>query len=238
MRPDPKTRRGRFVIALGARLLRWILLVLTRTCRVEVVAGDEHVEELLRSRRPAILSFWHNRVFLAAPYVFRQLLPRGMEVTVLASQSRDGELVSQLARLWGLRTVRGSASRGGSAALRGTYRAITKHRSSPAMIPDGPRGPLYHFKLGVAVLSQMAQTPILPLGFAAERFWRLGSWDRLIVPKPFSRIALCVGEPHVVPRDLTAEGLEEERLRLERRLTALTESAERHLGVVDEPRKS
>ena len=236
MKPDPTTRRGRLTLALGARLLRFIVLALTRTCRVEVAAGKEHFEEVFATRRPVIPSFWHNRVFLAAPYLFRQMLPRGMDVTVLASQSRDGELVTLLAGLWRLRTVRGSASRGGSAALRGTYRAIVKHQSSPVMIPDGPRGPLYRFKIGVAVLSQMAETPILPIGLAASRFWRIKSWDRIIIPKPFARIVLVVGSPQTVPRDLNEEALEAERQRLETLLDRLTLDAEARLGVEDEMR--
>ena len=101
------------------------------------------------------------------------------------------------------------------------------------MIPDGPRGPRYQFKIGVVILAQLAQAPILPMGMAAKRFLVIPSWDRLILPWSFSRIALVVGEPQEVPRQLGTEELETERQRLEVLLSELTRQAEEALGVGD-----
>ncbi len=232
-RPKHHTRFGSFLVSIGARILRWLFQALGRTCRVDVVRGREHLDELLREPRPVLLSFWHNRTFLGAHFIFDHLHRRGLEITLLASQSRDGELVTRTFQRWGIHTVRGSASRGGREAMRSLYRAISKHGRSPIMIPDGPRGPVYEFKIGVAVLAQMSKAPILPMGFAVKRSWRIKSWDRMFVPWPFSRITLTVGEPQVVARDLSAESLEAERRRLQDLLDELTLRAEAAAGAVD-----
>lgn len=233
MRPDPRTRRGSFLVSLGSHLLGVLIGLLRRTWRLRVVSGGERLERVLEAGEPVVLTFWHNRSFAAAHLLLARLLPAGFSVTLLSSQSRDGELVARLARRWGLSVVRGSASRGGREALTGTYRAIVRHRSSPVMIPDGPRGPAYGFKVGVLVLAQMSRAPILPLGFAASSFWTVGSWDRLIVPKPFAKVAVVVGEPETVPRELPAPELEAARRRWEERLNDLTRRAEEAVGAED-----
>ncbi len=218
--------------------MRAILLGIGSTCRFEVVAGAEYLEAARREKRPLILSLWHNRSFLAAYFVYSELSRRGFEVLVLASQSRDGELVTRLARQLRLSVVRGSASRGGLAAMRAIYRAIARQGLSPVLIPDGPRGPLYELKVGVAVLAQMSQVPILPIGLAAQRFFTLGSWDRLIVPWPFSRVAVVIGEPQTVERGLSSDELESRRRGLEALLVDLTRRAEERLGARDRSRSS
>jgi lysophospholipid acyltransferase (LPLAT)-like uncharacterized protein len=218
------------VISLGALLLRAILVVAGATSRVEIAAGGEHLEAARRSGRPVIFSFWHNRSFLAADFFDKRIFRRGFDVVVLASRSRDVELVARLAVRLGLRVVRGSASRGGREAVRAIYRAVTRHGSSPVMIPDGPRGPLYEFKVGTAILAQLTQAPILPMGLAARRFFTIKSWDRLIVPWPLSRVAVVVGAPQEVARGISAAELEEERRRLQALLVELTREAEARLG--------
>lgn len=221
---------------VAAWLVRWVVQVLGWTCRVEVAEGGEHLETLeatAEEKQPVILSFWHQRTVLAIYLVFHRLVRRGVDVTMLISQSRDGELAAHLARHWRLRQVRGSATRGGREALRAIYKT-TRAGSSPVMIPDGPHGPRHHFKAGVAVLAQMTQAPILPIGFAARRVWKLRSWDRLMVPKPFSRIVVVVGAPQSVPRNLDSAALEIERARLETVIDDVTARAERHAGAMDD----
>ncbi|MEM9596348.1 MAG: lysophospholipid acyltransferase family protein [Acidobacteriota bacterium] len=215
VRVDKDSRLGAFTLRLAGHLVRWVLLLVGSTCRVEVVAGAETLRRLQESPRPVLLSFWHDRTFLSAYFLYRELHRKGFDITLLASHSRDGEMVTQMVKGWGITTVRGSASRGGTAALRGLHRAIKGRGSSPIMIPDGPRGPAYAFKVGVAVLAQLSGAPILPLGFAARRAWHLKSWDRLVIPKPFTRIAVVVEEPQAVDPDLGGDELEAERLRLE-----------------------
>lgn len=206
--------------------MRAILIVVGSTYRLEIAAGGERLAAARRAGRPVILTFWHNRSFIAADFFRKQIFRRGFDVLVMASLSRDGELVSRVARGWDLSLVRGSASRGGLGAVRAIYRAMKRQGSSPVIIPDGPRGPLYDFKIGVVILAQTSRAPILPLGMAARRYFTVRSWDRLIVPWPFSRIAAVVGEEQPVPRGLSPEDLEAERLRLQELLNGLTRQAE------------
>lgn len=209
-----------------------ILLVFGLSWRLKISAGDEYLEAALREKKPVILTFWHNRSFPGTRFV-SGLLRRGFKILVLASLSRDGELVSRLGKLWGLTVVRGSTSRGGLGAMRAIYRAVKNEGFSPAMLPDGPRGPVYEMKMGVVVLAQMTQTSILPVGMAAQRFSTLKSWDRMIVPWPLTKIDVVVGEPQHIAKGLSSEELELERQRIQTQIRDLTRRAEERLGVED-----
>ncbi|MEM1179314.1 MAG: lysophospholipid acyltransferase family protein [Acidobacteriota bacterium] len=227
MKLDPNSRLGSAVLSLAGHLVRLLLLGIGATLRLEIIGGQERLRVLQETPEPVILSFWHERTFISAHFLYHQLHRRGFDITLLASLSRDGEMVTRMVRTWGIETVRGSASRGGRKALRAIHRAITRRGSSPIMIPDGPRGPAHAFKVGVAVLAQTTSAPILPLGFAAQKCWRLRSWDRLIVPKPFSRVAVVVGEPQKVDASLNSEELDATRIHLEEVLNDVTARAER-----------
>jgi lysophospholipid acyltransferase (LPLAT)-like uncharacterized protein len=103
--------------------------------------------------------------------------------------------------------IRGSASHTGARALRDFYEALVKHGVSPAMTPDGPKGPRFVFKPGAIILSQMSQRPILPMAYAASRA-TLFQWDKFVLPWPFSRIVIAIGAPRQVPRALQPGALE------------------------------
>ena len=203
--------------------------LLGRSYRFEWVRGEEHLRALTAEEKPAVLSFWHDRVLGVAYHLVRHCLRRGYPITILVSRSRDGELGALLTRRWGAGVVRGSATRGGSEGLRRLYRAISRDGSAVVTIPDGPHGPRHAAKPGAVVLAQMSGAVILPLALAASSYWTLGSWDRMIVPRPFSRVALVAGEPIQVSRQASEAELESERKRLERVLGSLVEEAEAYL---------
>jgi len=207
-------------------LIRAVIGSLGATYRITCVTGEDRLRQLETSRDPVVLSFWHDRVFVMAYFLRRRLMRRGYPVTLLSSLSRDGELGAKLGRLWGAHVVRGSASRGGTAGLRAMYRSIRQRLGAPVVIPDGPQGPQYQAKPGAIVLAQMSGAPIVPLGCDADRFWKLGSWDRLIIPRPFSRVRVVVGTPQIVPKQLSEAELEQQRLLLQRTLDELVGRAE------------
>ena len=216
-------------LGLGWRLLAWpiawagwlVVRALAATWRFEPVAGRAEVEALLREPRPVLLCAWHRSLLPICAWVLSGPLRGRLPVTFLVSRSRDGELVSRLLRLWGARVVRGSSSRGGREALRALYRAVRREGSSVLALPDGPRGPERRFKPGTLVLAQTTGAPVLPLACRVSSCWRLRSWDRLIVPKPFARVRVAVGVAHAVPRELGSEGQAAELGRLEGLLDAL-----------------
>jgi lysophospholipid acyltransferase (LPLAT)-like uncharacterized protein len=211
---------------LGRRLLallaRWFIVVLGWTYRSRVIAGADVIERIVAGERPVIFCVWHDGIVYWGPY-FRRLHRRGVPLTIFTSMSRDGELVAQLALAWGAQVVRGSSSRGGTEALRLLRRTLAEGRS-PVVVPDGPKGPPRAAKPGVVTLSRIAARPCVPLAWAARRGWQLSTWDRLRVPRPFTRVAVAVGEPLAVG-DAGGDA-EAWRQRLEQSLEALHRSAE------------
>lgn len=169
----------------------WVLWPLTmllklwgRTLRMEVedAASLDLVREL---KQPYVLFIWHNRLFVVAEAYRRYL--RAQPMAGLVSASRDGAWLSAFFRLCGIHPVRGSSSRRGGAALSGLVGAM-RDGYSVAITPDGPRGPCYSIKPGVVWLCEHTKSPLLLLNFSINKAWRLKTWDRFYIPKPFSKI--------------------------------------------------
>ncbi|HUP43478.1 MAG TPA: lysophospholipid acyltransferase family protein [Thermoanaerobaculia bacterium] len=225
MRLDPQTRLGSLRLRLVVRLMDLLIRALARSWRLEVVEGREVLDRVLAEKRPVIFCFWHDRILPACGLLVRRVLPAGTDLTLVSSPSKDGELSARFILRHGGRVVRGSASRRGARALREVYRTVARHGSSPILIPDGPKGPAHHFKAGVVGLAQLTRAPVFLMGYAATRSWTLGTWDRMLLPKPFARIAVAVAPPREVPRELSEEEAERERALLEARLGELTRAA-------------
>lgn len=175
---------------LGPRLVG----LLGVTLRLEVV-GAERLAPLWRAARPLIYALWHGRLLMVPWANARLRRTHGARaVTVLASPSRDGELVSALARRFGLATVRGSSSRHGALGLRRLVAELRDGRDV-AVAPDGPRGPRGCVQPGVVALAAWTGAPVVPCAFGARPARRLRTWDAFLVPLPFARAALVFGEP-------------------------------------------
>ncbi len=143
---------------------------------------------------PIITPFWHRCVFAAA-YVFRDL-----QVRVMTSRSFDGEYIARIILKLGFGAVRGSSSRGAVGALLGMRREIEQGRTVAFTI-DGPRGPCYIAKPGPVLLAKLTGSPIVPFYVALEDPWVLNTWDRFMIPKPFSRALIRVARNIHVPPD-------------------------------------
>ena len=165
-----------------------------------------------------IYAIWHESLMFVPK--FRSLAP----VTVLVSQSRDGELLSKICSRFGAKTIRGSSTRGGMdaidevLALNGTSHLI--------VAPDGPQGPRRELKRGLIYLAAWSGLPIVPVGVGFQNAWRANSWDRLALPKPFSKICCEAGPVMRVPRDVNKSASELLRQKLERDLMNATLGAE------------
>jgi lysophospholipid acyltransferase (LPLAT)-like uncharacterized protein len=189
--------------------------------------GLESVEALWTARRPLIYAVWHARILMVPWLNARLARTRGARPPrVLASRSRDGELVARWVTRFGLRVARGSSSRGGAAALRELTAAL-RAGEDVAVVPDGPRGPAERLQSGVVVLAALSAAPVVPVGFGARPARRLGSWDRFMVPLPFARAAVVFGKPFAVAHDADRETA---RADLERALREVTETADRMVG--------
>lgn len=163
-----------------------------------------------------ILAFWHRHLLLM-PYSYR-----GKGISVLVSQSRDGELIARTVARLGIDSSRGSSSRGGAAGMRSLLRKAGEGYDL-AFTPDGPRGPAGEVQPGVILAAAATGVPIQPVAVAATRVKRLRSWDRFVIPLPLSTVHFVYGEPLTVERkgDLAVAAAE-----LKRRLDAAEDQAE------------
>jgi lysophospholipid acyltransferase (LPLAT)-like uncharacterized protein len=201
------------VIGLLAGGLAWTV---ARTWHMEAV-GDHHVEQLRRSRIPVVFAVWHAR--LLPPLWHR----RGEGITLLVSRHADGGRLARAASRWGYGVVRGSATRGGVGGLLGVVRVLLRG-GDVAFTPDGPRGPAGAAKPGAVAAARMGRAAIVPVGAAASAEWRLSSWDRFTVPRPFSRVRVVYGTPldSPVSRETDPDALR----RLEEALVLVQRAAE------------
>jgi lysophospholipid acyltransferase (LPLAT)-like uncharacterized protein len=177
---EPKVAR---IAAIGG----WFVRGLGRTWRFEAL-NDDVVKRLRAARQPVIFALWHGEML---PLLYYH---RGEGVAVLISEHGDGELIARVAMSYGYRTVRGSTSRGAARALLGLVRELEEGHDL-AITPDGPRGPAKSFAPGTVIVAQRGRAPIIPVVAHAEHAWRLKSWDRFMIPKPFSRVTIAYGDP-------------------------------------------
>jgi lysophospholipid acyltransferase (LPLAT)-like uncharacterized protein len=140
----------------------------------------------------------------------------------LISASRDGELLADAIKRFDYDIVRGSSSRLGASAILQLTEVLASGRDV-VITPDGPRGPAYELGPGIIFLAQKSGAPVVPVNMEYSSYWRLKSWDRFIVPRPFSKVRVIIGQPHRVKSTSTDEEFEAERLRLQNALMALVE---------------
>jgi lysophospholipid acyltransferase (LPLAT)-like uncharacterized protein len=192
----------RIVSAIGVGLVR----LFWGTCRVVRVIGAEHMAGALAKSPSLIPVYWHQHQLFCAKYLLDQA-SRGLKLGFLISPSVDGEIGVMIVSHFGGHVIRGSTTHTGARALRDYYDGLVKQGISPAITPDGPKGPRFVFKPGAILLSQMSQRPILPMAYAASRA-TLFQWDKFVLPWPFSRIVIAIGAPRQVPRALQPAALE------------------------------
>lgn len=182
--------------------------------------GHEEVDARYRSGGHIILAFWHSQQ-LMIPTGYR-----GTGAHVLISQHGDGEIIARIIARFGHQAVRGSSTRGGAGALRALIK-LGRAGQDLVVTPDGPKGPRQVAKIGVVQLAKATGLPIVPLAFACSAKQRFSSWDRFMVPYPFSRGLFLYGKSMFVSREGNDLALEAHRLMLETELNRLTEEAER-----------
>ena len=160
-----------------------VVRLLAATWRIQTTGADI-VTALRRARQPIVFTLWHGQML---PLLWHH---RDQGVSVLISEHRDGEIIAQVASALGFRTVRGSTYRGAGRALAGLVREL-REGHDVAVTPDGPRGPAGHFAPGALIAAQRAGSPVVSVGVAATRAWRLRSWDGFMIPKPLARVTIA-----------------------------------------------
>jgi lysophospholipid acyltransferase (LPLAT)-like uncharacterized protein len=207
------SRRKRAEAAAISAIGYPVINALAQTFRWRV-EGRHHLDAIVASRRQPIMAFWHGRI-LPATFYFRR---RG--IVVITSENFDGEWIARIIERFGYGTARGSTSRGGLKALLQLKRDMTAGKPAGFTI-DGPRGPARVAQPGAIWLAKATGNPVVPFHAEASRHWTMKSWDRTQIPKPFSTIALAIGQPIEVAPDCTEARAEEKRQELEASLRAL-----------------
>lgn len=162
---------------------------------------------------PVIFALWHNRIFTMPP-IWRRTGGKGRKSVVLTSASKDGTTLATAMSMFGLGAIRGSSSRRAVSALIGMKKAL-REGSDVCVTPDGPKGPRYRVQPGVIKIAQATGAEIIPIHIRYGAAWRLKTWDRFVIPKPFSRVSIVFDKPHFIPPDLDSESFEASRVALE-----------------------
>ena len=178
------------------------------------VNGWENWEAASRDGKTPIYTFWHDRVFLATYFWQRR------RIVVMTSRSFDGEYVARFIQRFGYGAARGSSSRGATGAIVEMVR-LMRAGSPTAFTIDGPRGPRHVAKMGAVLLAKKTGNPVLPFTINAENSWRVNSWDRPQIAKPFSRAQVHIARPIFVPSNASDAELEAKRNELQRSLDDL-----------------
>jgi lysophospholipid acyltransferase (LPLAT)-like uncharacterized protein len=196
--PRQWTLRQRIILRVIIFFGYWTIRLLGPTLRIAVSYEDGAQDRL--DARPLVASFWHS-CMIPATYIFRD-----MGIRVMSSFSWDGEYMGRIIRRFGFLAVKGSSSRNPVRALLGLRRAL-EEGWTVAFTLDGPRGPRHKVKPGPVALARSAGLAMTTFHAAVEKRWTLNSWDRMVIPRPFSRVLVRVGKLIAVPADATDEDL-------------------------------
>ncbi|MFZ5564607.1 MAG: lysophospholipid acyltransferase family protein [Thermodesulfobacteriota bacterium] len=193
--------------------------LLSVTFRVELI-GEDREQSLIKKDGGIIYASWHQRFFPGIAF-FAKRKP----ITIMISQSRDGEMAARVVDILGWQPVRGSSTRGGKEAL-AQIKQLSRSGYKIGHIVDGPQGPFGVVKAGLLRIAQVSGKAIVPTITSAEKRWVFNSWDRFMVPKPFSRVKIRFGDPIYVPDNLSADEFEQKRREIEQAMAVLYEDTD------------
>lgn len=217
----------RLALAVIPRVVWALFSLIGRTWRFEVIAEEGVVPVVFGEKPgPEIYCFWHQCVLPCTVYF------RHSRAIILISKSFDGELITRTLRMFGFDAVRGSSSRGAREGLLGLKHVIESGNTA-IFTADGPRGPIYRTKMGPIKLAKLTGAPIGAFHLEPEHAWTMGSWDRFLVPWPFTRIVVSWAQWTRVPTDLPEEEFEQKREELNAAIERARLRALRHFGKSD-----
>ena len=215
-----KPLKKKMVAWLGPWLAYWTMKILGRTVRFEVI-NPEIPKSFWERGIPFLLVFWHGRLLMILHSY------EGKKVGFLASPHRDGQVVGKALQRFGFHMILGSTNRKGFSAFKKIFKAL-QNGSDVAVTPDGPRGPRYKAQIGVIELSRLTGSSIVPVTFGASKKIIFKTWDRFLLPYPFSKGVFIWGEPIQVNPNGDRAHVEEKRILLENRLNEITEQADHY----------
>jgi hypothetical protein len=210
------------------QFIRKILVPVTRawfdTCRVRVL-NERIYREYFLSDKPIVAGTWH-RAAIYFLYFFEKLRPM-----IMISQSKDGEILAQYAAGFGVVPARGSSHKGGLNALKQMQHYLSGGGKACATVLDGPQGPAYVAKKGMIHLAKISGAPLIPIIWSADRVLTVrDSWDKTMLPLPWSRVCIAFGDPITIPADAGSQALHYYRKLVQDRLNGMTIEVDRLCG--------
>ena len=217
---------SRFALKYGLMSFAYYL-VRAYLCLIKIRAVNEEMTlQYLKSGQKMIVAIWHQRIIPVVDYARKFSV---YEPSVMISQSRDGDIIAGVFSLLNFRPVRGSSSRGGKEALADMIVDLAENQMAVHVL-DGPQGPRGVVKPGLIVMAQSTGVPIVPVYISVDRAWVLNSWDRTLIPKPFSKITVRWDGPISVPANLNEEAFESTRKQIEQHMKENQTRDDRQLG--------
>lgn len=215
--------RFRLLLAVVPRLFYVVSSAIYRTCRITVI-GKEHEDQFLREGTPSLFVSWHQGLLY---YVYHFRNRNGI---IMVSQSKDGEVIDRVLKLFGYQSARGSSTRGGKQALDVMIDIINQTQCSGGLVADAPRGPFGVAKMGIIKMAKETGLPLIPVMWWARRKIVFSSWDRTLLPLPFTRIVFFYEPPIFVPPDSTNEQMEKMRADLTEQLDRMHRQAREYFA--------
>jgi lysophospholipid acyltransferase (LPLAT)-like uncharacterized protein len=191
----------------------YILRLYFLTIRIESI-NEDAIRQHLESGNKMITAIWHQRIVAVIGYVTRV---SSYQPSVMISKSRDGDLIADVYSRMNFRPIRGSSSRDGKKALAAMVDDLKDHPIAVHVL-DGPKGPRGVVKPGLIVMAEQSGAPVVPIYISMSRAWILHSWDRCLIPKPFSKIVIRWDRPMVIPKEMDERVFEEIRLRVQQHM--------------------
>ncbi len=216
---DRKTKK-KLTFYLATKFGWLFILALGKTLFIKE-KGKKHLNQLIRENKNYIYALWHGRIIVPI------FVNRNEKICPMVSLHADGEMIAQTMQRLGFNPVRGSSTRGGKKAFHDMVNTI-KQGVVGAMIPDGPTGPRHKFKPGTLYLAQQAEAYLIPTTFSANRKFVFKSWDRFVLPKPFSKNLMLYGKPLKVPKNISAKSLALLRADFEQQMINLERQADEY----------
>lgn len=219
-----KSKYAYSIIGIVASLYaRFIYL----TSKIEVKNQDK-VLKYLEANKPVIVTAWHSRLYL----LHLAWYTKKHKLKALVSSHSDGRIISETLKRFGIGIISGSTNKNAKASALNIFKSLTKENSSVTIIPDGPRGPMAKAVISPIYFAKKTGTPICPLTYSSKKNKILEkSWDKFMVPKPFSKITLIYGDPIIIPKDTDEKEMEKYRLKLENNLNQITRQADIDVGI-------
>ena len=220
---DPLTEytwKQRLLIRVAGLVGYMVTMTLGKLTSFEA-EGIEHLKSIEAAGRQPILVFWHDRILLATYYF------RDRNIIVLSSRSFDAEYTARIIKRFGFGTIKGSSTRGGRGAMIEMIKTIRDQGLPAGFTIDGPRGPRYKVKSGPLLIAKKTGNPIVPFIIEAKDHWSLGSWDRLQIPKPFTRAKVIIADPIYLDAQASDAEMDDRLAEMQQALDDLVEKGEK-----------